>query len=235
MKQIIQKAIVWGDSILKGVSLDPNGKYRVLENSCPSLVRQESGIEIINHSRFGCTAAKGSQIMRADLDKQLGADVAVIEFGGNDCDFDWAEIARDPQAEHLPKTPVGRFVAEVQQMIDAVRSSGMKPVLTTLPPLEPNRFFATISKGLNAENILKWLGGVFATYRWQESYSNAIAELACRNHCTLVDIRSAFLTERRYEEFICEDGMHPNEKGHRLMARAFGDALRTYAACPATA
>ena len=27
---------------------------------------------------------------------------------------------------------------------------------------------------------------------------------------------------------ICDDGMHPNEKGHRLMAEVFDDFLRCH-------
>ena len=227
MAQDVHKVIVWGDSILKGVALDPEGKYRVLEENCGKLFGDATGIEIVNRSRFGCTVTKGHSIMRADLERVSDADTAVIEFGGNDCDFDWAAIAENPEAEHSPKTPLHIFRNEVENMVKEVRARGIRPILTTLPPLEPNRFVATISKGLNRNNILKWLGCALTTYRWQESYSDAISEIARRTNCLLIDLRSAFLTDRYYEKFICADGMHPNASGHRLMAGVLKNFLRT--------
>ena len=226
MAQKIQKVIVWGDSILKGVAQDAEGKYRILEESCGKLFCDATGIELVNRSRFGCTATKGRSIMTADLNRLSGADAAVIEFGGNDCDFDWAAIAANPDGDHQPKTPIHTFCHEVETMVDEVRAHGIRPVLTTLPPLEPERFVATISKGLNLNNILKWLGSALTTYRWQESYSDAIAEIARRKNCLLIDLRRAFLTERHYENLICADGMHPNASGHRLMANVLNSFLR---------
>lgn len=225
VNQMIKKIMIWGDSVFKGITLDAAGKYRVLEKNCGALVSKESGVEIINRSRFGCTVTKGHSIMTADLGRNQKPDAAIIEFGGNDCDFDWAQIAAAPDAEHLPKTPLTQFVGEVQSMIDETRGNGIEPILTTLPPLEPNRFFATISKGLDARAILHWLGDVFRTYRWQEGYSNAVASLACKNNCKLVDLRGAFLMEKDYGRLICEDGMHPNAEGHRLMANVMDQFL----------
>ena len=214
----IKKIMVWGDSILKGVTQDENGKYRVLPQNCSALLDAKADVEVVNHARFGCTVTKGRAIMQADLNKGTDARYAVIEFGGNDCDFDWAQIAQDPNGVYEAKTPLATFAHEMEQMIAETRAAGIRPVLTTLPPIEPNRFFATISRGLNAQNILQWLGSAFTTYRWQENYSNTVAQVAKKNNVPLVDIRSAFLTERHYENFICEDGMHPNEKGHLLIA-----------------
>ncbi len=219
MDKNIQKIAVWGDSILKGVALDPaTGRYGVLDRSCTNLLTRETGVEVMNHSRFGCTAQKGRFIMESDLKKDIRCDAAIIEYGGNDCDFDWAKVASAPEFDHQPKTPLDQFTGEVQTMIDDTRAKGIEPILTTLPPLDHNRFFARVSKGLNADAILKWLGDVFLIYRWQESYSNAVARLACLNKCRLIDIRGAFLAHKHYEELLCEDGMHPNERGHRLMA-----------------
>ena len=40
----------------------------------------------------------------------------------------------------------------------------------------------------------------------------------------MIDIRSAFLVRKDYTDYLCEDGIHPNEKGHRLIREAMGRA-----------
>lgn len=219
MESVRKKIMVWGDSIFKGVGQDETGRYRVMPDNCGALFTQSHPVELVNRARFGCTAPKGMHIMESDLQRGVDAQYAVIEFGGNDCDFDWAAVAADPDGEHEAHTPLPEFVRKIGEMVDAVRAHGMTPILVTMPPIEPNRFFATISRGLNAENLLRWLGSAFTTYRWQERYSDAIADAARAKSVPLLDIRSAFLTEHHYEDYICADGMHPNEKGHRLIAR----------------
>ena len=199
MEPKIQKITVWGDSILKGVALGADGKYHVLENNCGALFAQKNEIKVTNRSRFGCTSVKGHSIVHADLQKGVQADAVLIEYGGNDCNFDWSKISAAPDEKHLPVTPVGQFKNEMQLMIDETRESGLDPLLMTLPPLDYRRFFKTICHGQNARNILRWLGNAFAIYRWQENYSDAVAELAVQNHCSLIDVRSAFLTTKNYE------------------------------------
>lgn len=228
MEQTIQKITVWGDSILKGVALGEDGKYHVLENNCGALFSQKNKIQLTNRSRFGCTSVKGRSIVHADLAKGVQADAVLIEYGGNDCNFDWGKISEAPDETHLPVTPMAQFMHEMQLMIDETRQNDLKPLLMTLPPLDYRRFFKTICRGQNARNILHWLGNAFAIYRWQENYSDSVAELAIRNQCELIDVRGAFLTTKNYENMICDDGMHPNEKGHRLMAEVFDDFLRCH-------
>lgn len=57
-------------------------------------------------------------------------------------------------------------------------------------------------------------------YKFHESYNNKICSIAEKNGIRLIDIRSAFLELGNYSDFLCEDGIHPNEKGHKLIAEA---------------
>ena len=34
----------------------------------------------------------------------------------------------------------------------------------------------------------------------------------------VIDISSVFLEQRHLDDFYCQDGMHPNEAGHALIA-----------------
>ena len=219
---MLNNVCVFGDSIAKGVVYDPEKKkYVFLGESFVNLLSHEKQIEILNFSKFGWTVDKGLQYVTKNKDRISGCDLVALEFGGNDCDFDWEQIAADPAAEHLPKTPIRKFVDMYQSLIGTVKQFGKKIIVLNLPPLDEDKYFRWISRGRNGENILKWLGGATDyIYHWQESYSVAISEIANAVQVRLIDIRSIFLRNRHYTDFLCEDGIHPNLRGHRLIADA---------------
>ena len=209
---------LFGDSIGKGVVLDTTrGRYKLIKNSFANLFSTNMGISVENYSKFGCTVTKGKKLIESNLDKIRKFEFTALEFGGNDCDFDWSAISKYPNQHHNPKTDLDKFESNYSEIIDYVVSAGSKPVLLTLPPLDAKRYFSWISRGRNAENIRRWLGDIDHIYRWHEMYSLAIAGLAAMKRVPLLDIRSTFLKARNYFELLCDDGIHPNEKGHQLI------------------
>jgi len=209
---------IWGDSILKGVILDEqDGKYKVLKNNSISSFAEITGCTVKNNAYFGMTSTKALSRITTSIDKQplKKEDIVIIEFGGNDCDFNWSAIANEPDSEHQPKTTIANFKNSLQNMIDIFRKKGVTPILMNLPPLEPERYFNWVSRGLNKENILQWLGDVSKIYRWQEAYSIAAEWIARQNNCSLINVRESFLISNNYSSQFCFDGIHPNENGHK--------------------
>ena len=74
--------------------------------------------------------------------------------------------------------------------------------MTSLPPLEQERYFSFITRGLSAENILHWLGDTDHLYRWQEYYNAMVAQLSRAFGCRLVDLRAEFLKSRVFPTLI---------------------------------
>ncbi len=219
---------IWGDSLLQGVVLnEANGRYSILPDNAAATFSRRLGIAVANNSRFGSTAPKGSKSLSRTLESGAAFEAAVLEYGGNDCDFNWDEVAREPEAEHQPNTPLQDFIACYSGMIQSIKDRGITPVLVTLPPLDAERYFRWITRnGADARNILRWLGDVHHIYRWHERYSNAVSTLARQFACPLVDVRDAFLSQRNYSDLMCADGIHPNEKGHALMESVFEEYAR---------
>ena len=61
---------IFGDSIGKGVVLDAiRGRYILLKNSFINLFSLQTGIEVENFSKFGCTITTGKKIIEQKLDK----------------------------------------------------------------------------------------------------------------------------------------------------------------------
>ncbi len=227
----IRSVAIWGDSVMKGVVYDDlKGRYVLLPECGADKASKTLGLTLRNRSRMGCTVTKGLQIMKKDLQTGVEGDVALLEFGGNDCDYDWAQVAERPQEQHLPKTPLHTFIAQLREMVRLARQRGMEPVMMSLPPIHAQRYFDFFTRdGLSRDNILLWLGDIQFIYRWHERYNTAVMRVAQECGCLLADVREAFLGQRHYEDLLCADGIHPNEKGHSLMEsvlESFGAAVR---------
>lgn len=209
---------VYGDSILKGILLE-NGRYTInreweerFANSFDATIR--------NRSRFGCTIQKALAQIRKDADKQYNdGDCAILEFGGNDCDYYWNEISAAPESEHNCKTPPDEFVRRYEEAIALIRQSGRTPIMMTLPPIHSERYLRFICRdGLSRENILAWMGDVDRIYRWQAKYSELVETIARKENVRLIDLRGAFLRDKRTpEELLCDDGIHPSRIGQGLI------------------
>lgn len=218
---------LFGDSVAKGVVFDSiRRKYRVLKDCFAASIETAENLSVTNYSKFGCTITKGREILERHAAELSSYDFTVFEFGGNDCDFDWHAIGEDPHGEHLAKTPLDVFEQEYREAVRFTREHGGNPVLLTLPPIDAHRYFNWFTQGENVENILQWLGDIDRIYRWHEMYNLAVCRVAMQEGVLLLDISSRFLERSHYEELLCEDGIHPNEKGHELIFESLREAAR---------
>lgn len=215
----------FGDSVLKGVIFE-NNKYKVSKNSFVCLCEKLLGIKVENKAKFGSTITTGEKSIEKNIEviKNSNSKYAIMEFGGNDCDYTWKEISDNPLLQHTPKNSINEFVQTYTNLINNIKEIGKMPVLLSLPPIDSNKYFNKITQGLNSENILKWMNGNkhFLT-NWHERYNIEVFKLAIKNHVPIIDITSKFLEMKRYEELLCDDGIHPNEKGHKLIAEVINE------------
>ena len=212
------KVTVYGDSILKGVLLE-GGKY-VVNRIWETRLAEMFHLTIKNCARFGCTIQKILPIIRRDSqDKSQDDELAVLELGGNDCDYNWSEISQAPDEYYDCKTPPQEFLCRYREAVRLIRASGRIPILMTLPPVHSERYLGFICRnGLSMKNILSWLGDVEAIYRWQDRYSEMVKQVAKEEHAQLVDLRSAFPQDAKsLEPLLCDDGIHPSRLGQELI------------------
>ncbi len=206
---------VWGDSLAKGVVWNAERRrHGYAAETAADVVSKKLNVEIVNRARFGFTAPQGLAMIEKDLEDGWTCDTAVIEFGGNDCNFDWAAISDAPDAEHDPMTKPGAFEEALRRIIEKLRCVAIRPVLVTLPPIDAEKYFEfLVGDKLNPANILKWLGDKQRIYRFQEMYSLIVEKVARETDCKLIDLRRHCLENRAMYAMICEDGLHLNEKG----------------------
>lgn len=225
---MIKRVEVWGDSVLKGIIYDENRhKYKRLEQNTTLDKMAELGLDVKNNTKFGLTAPKARNLMMNELGKGAEAEMAILEFGGNDCDFNWAEVSERPLDEHQPHTTLEDFKKCITDMVQSLRNHGITPVLMNLPPIHSEKYFAWISRNLNPQAILQWLGDKELIYRHHECYSLTVMNLAKNLSCDIIDVRQPFLLKRDYYHYLCEDGIHPNERGHEIMNLAVSEYLQS--------
>lgn len=232
----MKKAIAFGDSVLRGVvidkerSNDSNVRYMFLEDNFTSVCGKRLGMDIENYGKFGSTVETGEKILMRHVDAISKAEYTLLEYGGNDCDFNWEEIASSPMSRHQPRTDLMTFSLKYKSLIDEVRRFGSTPVMLSLTPLDPERYFRHFTRNMDSKqrmSIKEWLGGSFDTISsWHEMYNLQVFKLAIAMNVPVIDITTAFLSRKNYRDYLCEDGIHPNEDGHRLIADAICDHLK---------
>ena len=217
------KVTALGDSLTKGVILTEANKYSLTENSYLDIVSRELDLQVSNYGRFGSTVDMGDTMIKRHSEDISSSEYTFIEYGGNDCDFDWMKIADSPTEDYIPKTTLEDFKVRFVRLIDKVKSLGSKPVIISLPPILSASYFSFFSRLMSEEqkkNVIRWLGGsTDIISRWHESYNRALFMIAKDTHTPIIDITTPFDTFRGdISSLYCADGIHPNAQGHRMIA-----------------
>lgn len=217
------KITALGDSLTKGVVLNGEYKYSLAANSYLDIVGRELDLHVINYGRFGSTIQTADAIVDRHANAISGSEYTFIEYGGNDCDFDWMKIADSPQGEFSPNTSLADFKLHFLDLISKVRALGSKPVIISLPPILSAPYFSFFSRLMTDQqkaNVIIWLGGDTGIIsRWHESYNRALFAIAKESQTPIIDITTPFDTFRGdINSLYCADGIHPNEEGHKLIA-----------------
>ena len=220
----VRKIELFGDSVGRGVYFDEEaGRYMLGRETYVKELRRR-GYVIGDHTMIGATVQKGEAMLaQAELDDET---LAVVEYGGNDSDLDWKAISADPDREHQPKVSREEFRAGIRRMVEEIRRRGARALVVIPLPVVAERYFQWISRTLNKNAILKYLGSVNYLYRRQEQYAMDAQRAAIEAGAEVFDLRSAFLEERNYEEYMCGDGIHPNQKGQELIRREVVKLIR---------
>ena len=219
----IKSVIVWGDSILKGIiSSEDLTQIRPSEINALQMAGEKLAIEINNKSIYGAHIIKLQSTQTKNLNKGLTADIALIESGTNDCDYEWNDVCTKPFSEITQKVPLADFKRIASEMVDTSRENKITPVLVTAPDLAIPYWKEYITRGLDKEKIAQFIGhDPYVLLRNQEEYMEALRQIAKEKNVQLIDMRVEFRKTSDPMSLMCKDGVHPNIEGHKLMADMF--------------
>ena len=216
----MSKIYLFGDSVMKGVTFSAESNSYSIHRR-----RLASDCEVENRSVFGATAKKVFSELGRRLPENSDGDIVVLSFGGNDSDHDWAEVSSAPGELHGPKTPIEEFETLLSSCIELAAGRGAKVFVSSLIPIDAQKYMERISRGLSKENILRWLGSENMLYRWHEYYDLTVRSVAESLNITVIDLRNPFLLSHEFNDLLSADGIHPTEKGHCIIDSTLSAAL----------
>ncbi len=227
----MKKVSVFGDSVLKGVQYNQNcGRHVVEGNLGFDDIAGRAGYSVQNFSKLGCTVTKAWNYLQKKFPK-IDADLVFMDFGGNDCDFDWKAISESPLNIHKPNTDYYDFVGTYNDMVDYIISRRRMPVLATLVPVQADEYieYVVSENNLDRRSINKWLGGDLKRLEnHQRIYSDAVKGIASRRDIPYIDIRAAFEASGDVSALMCGDGIHPNDRGQAVIKGCFEEFLEDF-------
>jgi lysophospholipase L1-like esterase len=224
------KITLFGDSIGKGITTD-NGRIERLQGGAVELFEKDYGVSVDNRSVYGQSLKRLCQ--RGLIDKYINEidsakqNVVVLELGGNDADFNWKTVAEDPTLNHDSNTSIKEFGYLYGETVKKLAKAGVKVVACTIVPIDSERFFNKVIGSLaDKSRVLEFFKGDFNTiHRHQEEFNNEILKKAYTQGAKVIDLRRSFLHTNDFKGLMCQDGIHPNGKGHEQMYCAIKEFL----------
>lgn len=217
---------IFGDSILKGAICDDAMRLHFRKNhSYPYL--SAAGFQVYNKSKIGSTILNGEAAVNKYFDCIAGDTTVLMGFGGNDSSFDWKTMFFDADTEKTPNVAPDQFISVYTDTIKKIQGSGATVFISNLPPIDAERHFEWIATQGPSKAILEWLGDVGMLYRWHEMYNRLVEQIAVKNGCRLLDIRTPFLENHNFKKLIGRDGMHPTEEGYVIIDKVIAANIVT--------
>lgn len=213
------KIVCFGDSITRGVTCI-KGRLRILKDNYPAVLQQyfgDSSTEIVNKGVFN----DNSDLLVQRLGKDVigeHPDVVLICIGGNDCNFKWNEVAERPDDTHVPVVPLERYADNIRHLVKNVKEQGITPVLLTLPPLDPKRYYQSISARFG-KSIGHWIGLSGGIEHWHGQYNRCLKKSIKQLNVPAIDVRTAIKKAGDLKGLISDDGIHLTAEGYKVMAK----------------
>ena len=198
------RIVALGDSITNGVGLAGVTE----EKTFRELVRRELSKRLGAKVEMGNAGVNGDIVTLAS--KRLQRDVlerkpniVTIMFGGNEAGFYRPETNRFADT---PRVDRAEFKTTLAKLVDRLQAKGITVVLMTCPPMT-ERY-----GGMHLEPYQKH-GINFLV----KDYAQAMRDVAAEKRVELVDVFRAFQEQPSRLDYF-SDGLHPDARGHRVIA-----------------
>ncbi|WEG14828.1 SGNH/GDSL hydrolase family protein [Pullulanibacillus sp. KACC 23026] len=222
------KIICFGDSLTRGVTF-VKGRLRIIKENYPAVLQsffgeaQNEEVLVVNKGVFN----DNSDLLLERLEKDVVAerpDAAIIAIGGNDCDFRWEEVAKHPDRDHQAIVPLTNYLENVSTLIFRLKQAGIQPMMTTMPPLDPVRYYRTISERTSTA-ISHWISKVGGIEHWHGNYNRQLTKLLEELAIPKIDVRSAIKQAGDLSELLSDDGIHLTKQGYNVFSKAVYEKL----------
>lgn len=229
-----------GDSITRGVTWIHGGLH-ILRETYPKLLQaglsmagqagvdrsdKEEVIEVVNRGVFNDNS--DGLVRRLEKDViALQPDVVVIEIGANDSTFHWDEVAKAPDEQHVAVVPLKRYLENMTKIVERVREAGGVPLVLTLLPTDPARYYMSIAKTYGKQ-IAHWIACCGGIEPWHRNYDEALQGLIAKLGVDFINLRTAYQSAPQEDApLMSPDGIHLTAQGYEWLSNVVRDGLRS--------
>ena len=229
-----------GDSCTAGCGLALERAYpRRLQGMLRQRLRNEQ-IDVFNAGTDGYTSFQGKRLLESKL-LAFSPDVLIVASSSND---DSPRPRSDADAQrHLCRTAVSvqrillkspllmmlaRPILAAKRRMATVRSQGPVQNATRVSKPEYAQNLAELCDMANARSVQVVLLSLPRYVRGQMEachHAGAMARVAREQHARFVDMLPVFVARRRDGPLLHFDWVHPNERGHELIAESLAACL----------
>ncbi|MEO6003699.1 MAG: GDSL-type esterase/lipase family protein [Opitutus sp.] len=205
--------VVFGDS-----TTAPRDGVRVYGTLLQDELTQRLGVpvRVINAGVRGNNTDEANARLEADVIARH-PDLVVIQFGINDATID---VWKTPPADQ-PRVPIERYTANLKRWVDVLQRRGIRVVLMTPNPLSWTPRLVELygrppydvadPDGLNV-NLNR--------------YAERVRQIAADIRLPLVDVMKEHRDHVAHSsEPLLADGIHPNQRGHDLVATRLAEVI----------
>lgn len=200
----IKGIILFGDSIFLGTGTSQR------RNGCGQILRVLlGGIPILIKGHNKDSSREGLRRLKFDVLERNEYSHVILLFGNNDCKLIGTNKALIDFEEYRNN---------LRSMISQIISVGKKPLISNLQPIDSEGFYKTFT------DMKQFIAMEVTPYQWHKRYSDICEEIARAEKIPLINIRA--ILEKRSDELLSSDGLHPNDVGHKLIAQIILEALK---------
>lgn len=188
--------IIFGDSVLAGTGASDR------EFGCAKLVKNELKMRVSLRARNWNTSRDGLGRLEEDVIKQPQYSHVLVLFGNNDS---W--LSGPGQS----KVPLEEFQKNLLEIASRVKNNKQFPLLCNLQLINQTVFMRSFPELNEYRKVMK-----LTADQIHQQYNDAIERIANESGVDLIDIRSKL--NNSSEECVADDGIHPNDAGHKIIA-----------------
>jgi lysophospholipase L1-like esterase len=198
------RIVALGDSITNGTGSAGVSERETFRDLTRRELSKRLGktVEVVNAGVNGDVITLAANRLKTDvLDRK--PDLVTVMFGGNEAGF------YRPETKGFADTPrVGRleFKAALGAIVDRLRAARITVVLMTCPPMT-ERYWGMHLEAYRTHGINFFV----------KDYAQAMREVAAAKKVELIDVYGAFHENRARLDYF-PDGLHPDARGHRVIA-----------------
>ena len=221
---------MFGDSLMRGVMPDENWNYHSSDAIGFQGMQEQYNMKFVNYAMPTFTSERVKMWMKQTLANAPAPDIAFLECGGNDCDYDWKAIREGScDYEHRHRVAPADFESNYTEMIHFLKDTGIQVVAVVAPPIPVDVYLGhLLESGVSREVMGKFVNSVQQMQDEFAEYGAIMKKAADENSCEVLDLSKRFLELDDMKECYSKDGMHPNENGYMLIHNDFAEFFASH-------